>query len=505
MERDEQRLVWQQAARAYREILEQYSETGEEEYLLRASDLASCLVEAELGPEDVVELHLSALEQARLSCVATSPRECSKILLLPLLEILVSYGAAFRSWINQQRLVEQELRQAQAESEEELRRRNAELAVVNRRLRSQIKKRRKLERRLRRSRRRLLQAQRIARLGFWVYHRQLKHMRCSRELLSILGRSSGQIATMDEYLEAVYPDDQTFVRETFTRLFSGMQAEGCEYRICRPEGQIRTVRQEAIVDRHPGREDEEFVVMGTVLDVTEMKHAEAAVRRAERLASLGTLAAGIAHEINNPVGAALLAAETALAVLERQLDRDILRQCLENIAASMERCGRLIEGVLMFSRQRRGRKQQCDLNQVAITSKAMLQPVVRQRGAKVELRLSEQPLWVWGCRLELELAVTNLLRNAVESRSSGVNVLVQTEVQEQTAVLRIRDDGRGMNKQQLAHLFDLFCTSRSHSGGTGLGASMALDIVREHGGEIDVTSSPGKGTTVTVRLPVHTA
>ena len=236
-------------------------------------------------------------------------------------------------------------------------------------------------------------------------------------------------------------------------------------------------------------------------DNTERANIEALVRRNERLAYIGLLAAGIAHEINNPAGAALLAAETALAIKDLPGAGDRLTACLQNIVTSMDRCGRIVRTLLRYTRQEPTEKQACSVNDVVEQALDLARPYGSAHGANLRLDLDPAIPLVSMNPLEIELVLVNLIRNAIEAGGGNVEVSVGTSQTEWGVRVVVRDSGCGMSEEQLTHAFDPLYTTRRHLGGSGLGMSIAYDIVQEHKGHMEVQSREGKGTSVTIDLP----
>jgi two-component system, NtrC family, sensor kinase len=225
------------------------------------------------------------------------------------------------------------------------------------------------------------------------------------------------------------------------------------------------------------------------------------LRRNERLACVGLLAAGIAHEINNPAGSALLAAETALAILDRSDSRDQVAACLRNIVTSMDRCGRIVRTLLRYSREEPTERQACSVNDVAKQTLELARPYAERYGSEVRLELDPNVPLAPMNPLEIELVLVNLVRNAVEAGGEGATVVLRTGWKSGDVWVTVRDDGCGMDPEQLAHVFDALYTTRRESGGCGLGMSIAFGIVQRHGGRMEARSKPGEGTTVAIYLP----
>jgi signal transduction histidine kinase len=236
-------------------------------------------------------------------------------------------------------------------------------------------------------------------------------------------------------------------------------------------------------------------------DDTERAGIEDLIRRNEQLAYVGMLAAGIAHELNNPLGAALLAAETALAIKDLPDADDRLTACLQNIVTSMDRCGRIVRTVLRYTRQEPVEKQACSINDVVEQAMELARPYGTSHGADLQLDLDPAIPLAPMNPLEIELVLVNLVRNAIEAGGGSVVISVSTVPTEAGVRVVVRDSGCGMSEEQLTHVFDPLFTTRRHLGGSGIGMSIAHGIVLEHEGRMEIRSQKGRGTTVIIDLP----
>ena len=236
-------------------------------------------------------------------------------------------------------------------------------------------------------------------------------------------------------------------------------------------------------------------------DPASQRRTAEAFRRAERAMSIGTLAAGIAHEINNPIGAALLAAETALAV-RHQGDCDaILETCLRNVIQSMVRCGRVVRSILRFSHEEPAERSPRDVNDFVRGAWDLTRAYAERHSAQVEIDLEASLPLVSLNPFEIELVLVNLMRNAIESGEPPVTVVVRSRQRGDQVRISIQDDGRGMTPEEQQRAFLPFSGSGDRSHRLGLGLSTAHSIVQEHGGSIEIASAPGSGATLTVVLP----
>jgi signal transduction histidine kinase len=233
-------------------------------------------------------------------------------------------------------------------------------------------------------------------------------------------------------------------------------------------------------------------------EIRERERIEEGLRRSERLASLGTFAAGLAHEINNPLGAILLAAHTARADMD---DPDSLSRALEDIIGETERSADIVRSVLKFSRAEVAELSDLDLRGPLSRACDHTRQLASPKAVRITLDPLEELLLVRGNAVELEQVFSNLLRNAIEASHPGGQVRVQTCSASGSVRVSIQDHGRGMTQEQQARAFEPFYTTRGDEGGTGLGLSLCHGIVTAHGGALHIESQPSETTTVMVELP----
>ncbi len=243
-------------------------------------------------------------------------------------------------------------------------------------------------------------------------------------------------------------------------------------------------------------------VLAMVEDITNRKHTEEALRRAERLASIGTLAAGIAHEINNPLGAITLSVD-AMALSADQENRDeILELAMNNIRTSALRCGRIVKSVLQFARDEVSRKSPGDLANVVRRARDMARSFATRRKIRLQLDI-EDPLPAVNMNpTEMTQVCVNLISNAVQASKPGGTVVAHLYCTDRVVRLDVVDQGHGIPEEKIDRIFDPFFTTRAEEGRTGLGLSIIYGILKQHDGTIDIDSIPGQGTTVSITLPL---
>jgi signal transduction histidine kinase len=234
----------------------------------------------------------------------------------------------------------------------------------------------------------------------------------------------------------------------------------------------------------------------------ELVESRERLRHAERLAAVGTLAAGIAHEINNPIAAILAAAQLALISEGDSESQGSWRIALRDIEREAMRCGKIVKSVLQFSRNQPTEKWIQDLQEVVRSARDAASRYAHQNGVMVQAEMDESPLPVLMNPIEMEQVLLNLIRNAIESCPAEHTVIVHCRRGSDSAYVEVRDRGKGIGPDDLRRIFDPFFTTRLLQGGIGLGLSVAHGIVVDHGGSLDVESRPGEGTTMRLCLPL---
>jgi signal transduction histidine kinase len=236
------------------------------------------------------------------------------------------------------------------------------------------------------------------------------------------------------------------------------------------------------------------------------------VVRSEQLASVGFLAAGVAHEINNPLASIAMCSESLESRLTELLgqlgdshaaERDVVRSYLEMIQKEAFRCKQITEKLLDFSRMGDTERHHTDLCELVAGVIEMLRHLGKYQNKNVVLRNSE-PVIVEICAQEIKQVVLNLITNGLDSVEPGGTVTISVVQRGAEAQIVVEDNGCGMTEDVVQHLFEPFFTRRRGGQGTGLGLSITYRIVEEHNGQIEAHSAGlGKGSKFTVTLPLR--
>jgi PAS domain S-box-containing protein len=281
----------------------------------------------------------------------------------------------------------------------------------------------------------------------------------------------------------------------------------------------------------PVRTSEGVLVLSAIVDITERKRAEEALRKskddlvkavaelqakndeirtmtqqlwqAAKLASVGELAASIAHELNNPLATVSLRLE---AILARTPAEDPRRRALEIVQQEANRMGELVANLLQFSRRGDGKTSTVDVCQELTRSVELIHHHLRKRQVAVMQEFAPDTPTIYADRQKLRQVFLNLLTNAADAMPEGGTLTLRTRpttLRDRPGVLiEFADTGVGIPVQNLQKVMEPFFTTKEEGQGTGLGLAICRRVVHEHGGTMRVTSQVGKGTTVRILLPV---
>jgi PAS domain S-box-containing protein len=301
--------------------------------------------------------------------------------------------------------------------------------------------------------------------------------------------------------ERTHLDDRPAILGLFDDLASRRQNFGSiEVRVRHKQGEWRSLR----CNLSP-LFDENGAIDGVVIsgrDVTEVKRLETQLIQAEKLAAMGQMLAGVAHELNNPLTAILGATEL---LRDRQGVDDNTKRQLEMTHRQARRAARIVQNLLEFSRPASPQRKILDLNVVIDRTLQLHEHSLRRNNVEVEFQAVPGFPAVVGDANQLIQIFLNLITNAEhairEVRPSG-RIQIRLEHTEKRVSATVQDDGVGIKPEALKKLFDPFFTTKRPGGGTGLGLSICMSIVREHGGNIEASSLPAGGAAFTVYLPI---
>jgi PAS domain S-box-containing protein len=242
-------------------------------------------------------------------------------------------------------------------------------------------------------------------------------------------------------------------------------------------------------------------IEGYVVDITQQRVLEDQLRKTERLAELGTLASGMAHEIGTPMNVILGRAE----LLMRKATDERTRRGLETIVTQVERITKIMNQLLSFARKRPAERQGANLEAIMIDVLDVLQERFNKHHITVTKTVPPQLPRVLADSDHMNQVFLNLILNACQAMPEGGTLRLALHPTDATVELTIQDTGCGIPPEQLSKIFDPFFSTKAVGEGTGLGLTVVHGILQEHQGAIRVMSVPGQGTTFIVSLPIHSA
>ncbi len=254
---------------------------------------------------------------------------------------------------------------------------------------------------------------------------------------------------------------------------------------------------------------EEIATAGIYNDLRErieierrLKEAQVQLAQSEKMASLGQLAAGVAHEINNPLGGILLYSNLAIEELE---EGHPIREDLQYVVEDANRCKEIVKDLLAYSRQTNPCRGVSQFNELVENSLSLIRDQTLFRNIQVVKEMSDGMMLIHADRNQLTQVIINIVMNAVAAMDGKGTLTFRTYRNKpaRKVYLEISDTGCGILEKDLPRIFDPFFTTKEPGKGTGLGLSTAYGIIKENGGEISVKTTSPQGTTFLVELPLH--
>lgn len=397
------------------------------------------------------------------------------------------------------------LREANEILELRVKERTAELETANERLRQEVERRQEVQERLE-------LAQQAGKSGTFEWNIQSNQVTWTTELEALYGLTPGSFdGCYDTWISALHPDDRLKTEQELWRAVDAGSGLETEFRILLPNGEIRwmMVKSSLFYDQA----DQPLRMIGLHMDITEKKQLEVQFLRAQRLESLGSLASGIAHDLNNLLTPILSIVE--ILPLKNPNLNEQTRNMLKTLENSAERGANLVKQILSFARGSEG-NQSC--LQMAHLLKEIKQIFQETLPKSIHLQTNLAPdLWtISGDATQLHQVFMNLCVNARDAMPNGGTLSIVAEnvvLDEQQArlyleahaglyaVITVSDTGMGISPDILHRIFDPFFTTKEIGKGTGLGLSAVLGIVKRHNGFVDVQSEVGKGSQFKVFFP----
>ena len=382
-----------------------------------------------------------------------------------------------------------------------------------------IHDRKEAEEKLRQSEAHLQEAQTLGRIGSWAFHVAAGTVSASSELLRIFGRDPGDQQLAKEmlgdvrshpiFLASIHPEDRPFVEEFANKIQNEKKAQELEYRIVLPDGAVKYVYSAA----HPVFDNFGNVVerIGTIMDVTERKRAEEALRqtqadlaRVNRVTAMGELTASLAHEVNQPIAAAVTSANSCIRWLAADVPNlDKARASALRIVKDGTRAAEIINRIRLLFQKGTPQWQLVDVNEIIGEMIVLLRGEAMQYSISVRTELALDLPLVMGDRVQLQQVMMNLMTNSIDAMKNvdGTRELAikSQRTGSEPLLVSLSDTGVGLPPQQVEQIFDAFFTTKPH--GTGMGLRICRSIAESHGGRLWAVNNSARGASFYLTLP----
>jgi PAS domain S-box-containing protein len=381
-------------------------------------------------------------------------------------------------------------------------------------LSAEISRRERTEAELRRSETYLAEAQRLSHTGSWALDIATgQFIHSSEEHHRVFGFDPREgIPVWKDWARRVHREDREGTWNRIQRGISERTDFELDYRTVHPDGTIKYVHALGHPVFNAAGDLVEF--LGTSIDVTERRRAEDArldaqnsLAHANRVTTMGQLAASIAHEVNQPIAATVTNAQSALRWLDRRPpDLEEVRQALARIVKDGNRAAEVIEEIRALIKKAPPRRDRLEINGAIREVIALTRGEAVKNGVSVQTKLVDGLPFIQGDRVQLQQVILNLIINAVEAMS-GINagareLLISTGKPQSDGVLvAVRDSGPGLAPTTIEHLFESFYTTKT--GGLGLGLSICRSIIEAHGGRLWASANVPCGAIFQFTVPAH--
>jgi PAS domain S-box-containing protein len=358
----------------------------------------------------------------------------------------------------------------------------------------------------------LAEGQRLAHTGSWTFNADGFEF-WSSELFRIYGlEPSGKPPTVEEYLALVHPEDRGFMKQGIAEMFDDHRAFDFTKRIVRPDGEIRHVRCVGV----PVMQGETFHgFVGTGIDVTEqevleqererLRQLETELAHTNRVSMLGEMAASLAHEVKQPIAAAITSANSCIEWLAHEppnLDR--ARAAAARIDKYGNRAAEIIDRIRSFYKKSPPQRELVDVNGVIDEMLSLLGSEATRSSVMLRTELPAELPKIMADRVQLQQVFMNLMLNGIEAmENSGGELTVQSHLQDGQLQFSVSDTGVGLPKEKMDQIFSAFYTTKPQ--GSGMGLAISRSIVESHGGRLWATANDGRGATFHFALPTEAA
>ncbi|MFO7612347.1 MAG: PAS domain-containing protein, partial [Clostridia bacterium] len=358
-------------------------------------------------------------------------------------------------------------------------------------------------------------AEEAAGIGHWEKDLETGLYVCSKGIHRILGIDTPAFFnTFSDQLSRVHPDDVEYVRETIDSALKNDTGYVLEHRIVRPDGEVRHIKTNVTIIRDASGISKKL--SGLVVDITDLKRQaeekqamEAHLRTRQKLESIGTLAGGVAHEINNPINGIM---NYSQLILDSENEDEEIKTYASEILHETERVSSIVSNLLKFSRQDQTAFGSFDAGDILGQTLSLINTIFKKDNILIQTHCPEGLPKVKCSSQQIQQVIMNLLTNSRDSlnekypghdKDKVISISCSRIVKNSDAFIQIciEDHGTGISSDIQPNIFDPFFTTKSRNDGTGLGLSISYGIMKEHGGTLRFETEEGMYTRFYIELP----
>ncbi len=356
----------------------------------------------------------------------------------------------------------------------------------------------------------LAEAQRLSKTGSFGWSVSTGEIRWSEETFRIFQYDRTTKPTVELILKRVHPEDAVYVKQAIESASTNGKDFEHEYRLVMPNNSVKYVHVVAhVLSDKSGR-----IVLGAVMDVTERMRAEEALHEAQanlarvsRVTTMGELTASLAHEIRQPIAAAVTNAATCLRWLGRdQPDVAEAREAASRIVKDVTRAADIISSISLLFKKGALQRELVDVNELIREMIVLLRSEGNRYSISVRADLAEDLPKVMADRVQLQQVFMNLMLNGIDAMkgtTGGGELIIKSEPDDGQLLISVSDTGVGLPPEQADQIFRAFFTTKDN--GTGMGLPISRSIIESHGGRLWATGASGRGTTFQFTLPATVA
>jgi PAS domain S-box-containing protein len=373
-----------------------------------------------------------------------------------------------------------------------------------------IEERHRAEDALRQSEGFLAEAQRLSKTGSFGWGVSTGEIRWSEETFRIFQYDRAMKPTLELILERVHPDDALHVKQAIESASTNERDFQLQYRLLMPDSSVKYVH----VVAHALNDESDRIVLGAVMDVTERKRAEEALREAQanlarvsRVTTMGELTASLAHEIRQPIAAAGTDARTCLRWLRRdEPEVAEAREAASRVVSDVTRAADIISSISLLFKKGALQRELVDVNELIQEMIVLLRSEANRYSISIRIEIAEDLPKVMADRVQLQQVFMNLMLNGIDAMKGTTEegeLTIKSEADDGQVLVSVSDTGMGLPPAQAEQIFKAFFTTKDQ--GTGMGLPISRSIIESHGGHLWATGASGRGATFQFTLPLTLA